>query len=256
MGKTEVAKESLKKFFKQGLDWLTASSFGIVIYFAIMGDLPRFLISLAVAFGLCVVLVLQRFAIRDKANTPPVAHDGRRSSRIGYLAANTLTFVRPGIGIAAGMAIAHRRITMGFVLYLIGLTSDVLDGLIARQFEVQSAHGREWDAVADAIHNFAFGFGIAWFAIGPPIDVVRAITLGAMVTVFVASRFFVSVHSIVDKCLSGLWRVVLFILTFTLLSPDWRIAGLLGGLVLAIIGGTYELSVIRKDLVTKNRKWI
>jgi phosphatidylglycerophosphate synthase len=104
----------------------------------------------AVAFGLSVIVVLRWYAIRDKANAPPAPHDGRRSSRLAYLAANALTFIRPGIGIAAGMAIAHHRITLGFVLFLLGLTSDVLDGLIARMFQAQSAHGREWDAVADA----------------------------------------------------------------------------------------------------------
>lgn len=256
MGTTEVAKESLQKFFQLGLDWLTASSFGTVIYFAIMFDLPKFLISLAVTFGLCVLVLLQRFAIRDKANAPPVAYDGRRSSRLGFFAANALTFVRPGIGIAAGMAIANRNITLGFVLFLFGLTSDILDGLIARMFQAQSAHGREWDAVADAIHNFAFGLGVAWFAIGPPIDVPRVITLSVMVIVFLASRFLVSVHSITDKCLSGLWRILLFALTITLLPHDWRLAGFFGGAVLAILGGTYELGVIRNEIIAGTRKWI
>ena len=255
-GTTASQKESLQQFFHQGLDWLAAASIGLVVYFAIMLDLPRLLISVAITFVLCIVIVLKRFAIRDQINAPPVVYDGRQSSRIGYLVANVLTFIRPGIGIAAGMAIAHRKVTLGFVLFLLGLTSDVLDGLVARMFQAQSAHGREWNAVADVIHNFSVGFGVAWFSIGPPFDITRSITLSAMVIVFVASRFLVSVHSIADKCLSGFWRVLLFILIVTLLPPAWQIAGLFGGAVLATLGGTYELGVIRNEAVSGKRKWL
>jgi phosphatidylglycerophosphate synthase len=256
MATTTEAKESLQKFFHQGLEWLAASSLGSVIYFAVMRDTPRFLISVALAFVLLLGVAFQKFVLRDPSNAPLSASDGRQSSRFGYIAANFLTFLRPGIGIAAGISIAHRQVTLGFLLFLAGLTSDVLDGLIARMFEAQSPSGRAWDAIADVIHNFAFGFGVAWFAVGPPFDIARAVTLGIMVATFVASRFFVSVHSVADKCLSGAWRVLLFSLTLTLLPAEWRIAGLLGGLVLAVLGGTYELGVIRNEVVGGTRKWI
>lgn len=231
--------------------WMAAGVAVLPIYFAIESNIPKLIISLVVAFSLILTyLLLRKVPLSDMTLAPDrqgTQRHRRKSfqlSRCAYLFANAFTFVRPAVGIAAGLAVARGNTSVGFSLFLVGSTTDVLDGMIARIFHVQSAHGRKWDAVADAIHNGAFGVGLAWAATQAPLNLMVLVVLAACSLVFLVSRLFVPLHSAIDKCLSGLWRVVLFFLAYSLLAPNLRLAALVAGALLATLGGTYEVAVL------------
>lgn len=238
--------------FRQKLLWAASATCGLPIIYVIEWNIERLLVSTALVFTIFVALAWDfrhKLRLRDKANAPRAQVRGVNRSRIAYVGANALTYLRPAIGIAAGYEMAHARVVPAFALFFTGLLSDVLDGMIARLFHVQSAEGREWDAMADVIHNFSFGLGLAWFAAHrQPQDSVRLGILIGIVVFFALSRKLVDLHSVADKLLSGLWRVILFVLAALLLPSTLQTAAIVGGLVLLVVGGTYEIGVMRADL--------
>jgi len=165
--------------------------------------------------------------------------------------ANALTFVRPGLGVAAGFEIASGDSELGLWWYLAGLVSDVADGAVARLARVESAAGRDWDAMSDAFMNGAFGLGLGSVALRAPTHAGQILLLSALVLVFATTRS--QAHTILDKCLSGAWRTALFTLGLTLVEPSAREALAIAGASGAAIACLYEGFVLWNDWTSGRR---
>lgn len=253
--------EGLVHYFRYGAVAVFSGVVAAPVYYLIEGDMRRLVISSGAAFLLLLLVAVLRHApaLRNPRWGPtseaPANQDPGLAHIAGLVVANGLTASRPLLGALAGYHIGTGRVAQGFLFYLSALTTDVLDGLVARSFEAQTKRGGDWDAAADVSMNFAFGLGLAWLAIQPPIDRLRIASIIGMGIIFALSRFLIHVHSIADKLLSGFWRLALFGLAFPLLPSEWRVGAAAAGTVLLLVGGTYELAVLRADR-RNNRPWM
>jgi len=135
--------------------------------------------------------------------------------------------------------------------YLAGLASDVADGAVARLARVESTAGRDWDAMSDAFMNGAFGLGLGSVALRSSNGPSQILLLSALVLVFATTRS--QAHTILDKCLSGFWRVVLFTLGLALVAPGARAELAMAGAVGAGLACLYEGFVLWNDWTTGKR---
>jgi len=165
--------------------------------------------------------------------------------------ANALTYARPGLGVAAGFEMASGDSELALWWYLAGLASDVADGAVARLARVESTAGRDWDAMSDAFMNGAFGLGLGSVALRSSNGPSQILLLSALVLVFATTRS--QAHTILDKCLSGFWRVVLFTLGLALVAPGARAELAMAGAVGAGLACLYEGFVLWNDWTTGKR---
>jgi len=171
--------------------------------------------------------------------------------RTAFAVANGLTYLRPGIGIAAGFAFGNGDVARGLFWFLLGQLTDIADGYVARKYGVESARGKDWDAMADAILNGAVGVGLITIALRPPQDILRIAALLGMWFVFAITRS--QLHTILDKCLSGSWRVGLYLIAYFQVPPSWRTEAAVMGAILVAVSGAYEFRVLRQDWVLRKR---
>ncbi|MFN8668788.1 MAG: winged helix-turn-helix domain-containing protein [Gemmatimonadaceae bacterium] len=194
-------------------------------------------IQLAVAAATFVLLAASVLLLRDRDSGPQL---------LARSLANALTFSRPAFGAAGAFEMASSDSEMGLWWYFAGLASDVADGAVARVARVESAAGRDWDAMSDAFMNGAFGLGLGAVALRSPAGLQQLLLLSSLVLVFAMTRS--QAHTILDKCLSGIWRVALFTMGLVSLNSSARGSLVIAGISGAIVACAYESLVLWGDL--------
>jgi len=172
----------------------------------------------------------------------------REHSKAAETIARYLTLSRVGFGILAGSFFAFGSVLPGLVAYVVGLLTDVLDGLVARQWNGVTAWGKHWDGIIDMVFNAMSVTGFVLGAVGVWNKPILALwlTLGTAVPV-VLSRPLIPPGSRAAKCRSGLIRCVILVCVLPMLSSEQRLSVGIGLVPLLIIAGVYELSVMMKD---------
>lgn len=172
--------------------------------------------------------------------------------RAGYVAATALTYSRPALGLASGLAMTTGNVATALLWYLVGQVTDTVDGFLARTVGVASERGKDWDAFADALLNGLFGLGLMAAAIQPPENFLVIVLVPAMGVGFALSRS--QVHTVLDKVLSGVWRVGMYVLACSQLPREELPAFALLGAGFGVVGGLYELRVSLYELAAGERK--
>lgn len=170
---------------------------------------------------------------------------GRVDRRPARSFANALTFARPAFGVAGALEIGSGSGELGLWWYFAGLATDLADGAVARLASVESAAGRDWDAMSDAFMNGAFGLGLGAVALHSPDGLRHLLLLSSLVLVFAVTRS--QAHTILDKCLSGIWRVALFTMGLVTLNPSARGHLVLAGALGAVVAIAYESAVMWRE---------
>lgn len=169
---------------------------------------------------------------------------------ISEIIPDSLTIIRPAIGVATAIYLFKGKAIYAFGLYYIGLLSDVFDGMFARALKGTTAWGKNFDAYADSIFNFTTGVGIISYSIFLTQNYYQIFIISLIELAFILRKYFIKIkdNTIVAKFFSGFVRVVLFIFLWSYLPEKYSLFGIVAGAILLIFGGSYELLVTRKEL--------
>lgn len=132
-------------------------------------------------------------------------------------------------------------------LYLAGYLTDVMDGLLARAFNVASEKGRRLDGFADVAFHAFVGVGLAVAALQVGAWWVVAVLLGLFVGTRLERRW-VAPHTVLGKAIAGGYKVVVFSLLVLGAHATERSELILAGAVIAVTTYTYEGVVMRREL--------
>jgi phosphatidylglycerophosphate synthase len=88
---------------------------------------------------------------------------------------NVMTALGLGFGVATGVLFMYRQIPFAFVFGFLSVFCDVLDGTIARKFNLETSFGRFFDSISDRICEFAVVLGALAGGIIEPLGVVAII---------------------------------------------------------------------------------
>jgi len=171
--------------------------------------------------------------------------------------AKRLTISRAFLGLAAGTAFAFGWFMGGLGLYVIGLLTDVLDGLVARQWNGVTAWGKSWDGIVDMLFNALSTIGFVFGAIFVWADPWAAmwLALGTAVPV-AASRPWIPPGSRAAKCRSGLIRCAIIGCALPQLPPGSQVAAAIGLLPFLVVAAVYEVWVMSRDTSNgANKGW-
>ncbi len=172
----------------------------------------------------------------------------RRFSVPAYRIAKILTISRVPFGALAGVLFAWGAFLPGLIAYIVGLATDVLDGLIARSWNSVSGWGKRHDGTFDAIFNTLSVMGYligALFIWRTPIFALYLV-VGTLVLV-VGTYPWIPPGSRAAKCRSGVVRCVIVACVLAKL-PSASATTILVGLVPSLaIAAVYELSVMAKS---------
>jgi CDP-diacylglycerol--glycerol-3-phosphate 3-phosphatidyltransferase len=78
-------------------------------------------------------------------------------------------------GVATGVLFAFRRIPFAFAFGFLSVFCDVLDGTIARKFNMETSFGRVFDSVSDRVSELAVVLGALTGGIIEPLGVVAIV---------------------------------------------------------------------------------
>jgi phosphatidylglycerophosphate synthase len=88
------------------------------------------------------------------------------------LSPNAMTVLGLCFGMATGVLFAFRQIPFAFALGFLSVFCDVLDGTIARKFNLETSFGRIFDSVSDRVCELAVVLGALAGGIIEPLGVV------------------------------------------------------------------------------------
>jgi phosphatidylglycerophosphate synthase len=91
------------------------------------------------------------------------------------ISANTMTAFGLCFGIGAGAMFLFRQTPLGFILGFISVFCDVLDGTIARKFNLETLRGKVFDSTADRVSELAVVLGALGGDIIEPLGVTAII---------------------------------------------------------------------------------
>jgi phosphatidylglycerophosphate synthase len=86
-----------------------------------------------------------------------------------------MTAIGLSFGLATGVLFTYHQLQFAFAFGFLSVFCDVLDGAIARKFQMESSLGRVFDAVADRFCEFAVVLGALFGGIIGPLGVLAII---------------------------------------------------------------------------------
>ncbi len=116
-----------------------------------------------------------------------------RIARIVYkhgVSPNITTAIGLCLGIATGILFMYRLVPLAFVLGVLSVFCDVLDGTIARKFNLETSFGRIFDAVADRTSELAVVLGALAAGIIEPLGVVAIVGSTALFSLRLVSHSY------------------------------------------------------------------
>jgi phosphatidylglycerophosphate synthase len=161
---------------------------------------------------------------------------------------DVLTAIRPALGISCATCIMSNLLFHAFLIYSIGLVSDILDGMFARALKGSTSWGKMFDAYADSFFNLSAGFGIVVYAAFIAKDVTSALAMLLLFALFIIRKIYIREHTLAAKYFSGAIRVVLFVYLLGQIPSSVYLYGVTFGIVLLVVGGAYEFVVSRDEL--------
>jgi phosphatidylglycerophosphate synthase len=153
------------------------------------------------------------------------------------LVPDLLTLARPGLGIAAGVAVAVDAGALGGWLYLVAYLTDVADGLLARALGVSSESGRRLDGVCDLVSMYGIGLGLLARSVLDGAWAVVVLLAVATVGGDILDRTWLPAHTVLGKALGGITRVGALVLFVVFAEPSQRGPLLIGGAI--VFGSTF-----------------
>ena len=157
-----------------------------------------------------------------------------------------LTFARIPLGVAIVCSALHGSVGLCFDLYVLGTLTDVADGWSARALRATSEFGKRWDMRTDMAFNSLSYVALALLLWPEGLD-WRSASLALLLLAFASSLFWISAEQPAAKVRSGVVRVALVVLLLSQLVGEalaWRLAVALG---VGVVGGLYELGVMRRS---------
>ena len=88
---------------------------------------------------------------------------------------NMVTALGLLFGVGCGFSFAYRITPIGFLLGSLSVVCDLLDGAIARTFNLETAFGLVFDSVSDRVSEWAVVVGAIWSGIIYPIGAVAIV---------------------------------------------------------------------------------
>ncbi len=85
---------------------------------------------------------------------------------------NMVTALGLLFGVGCGFSFAYRNMSMGFLLGSLSVVCDLLDGAIARTFNLETIFGLVFDSVSDRVSELAVVVGAIWSGIIYPVGAV------------------------------------------------------------------------------------
>lgn len=168
----------------------------------------------------------------------------RRGSRLSV--PNLITGSRAALAGCVAVALIANDVDTAYQLYLAGLATDVLDGMVARSIDGATDWGKRFDAQVDVLFNGATGLAFFWLSLRNG-NFAVAITLALLLGLFVVRLVYVST-GLLPKYFSGFVRVVFFVLFLALVSPSHFTQFLITGAGLLLFGAWYEQRVMTSSL--------
>jgi phosphatidylglycerophosphate synthase len=155
-----------------------------------------------------------------------------------------LTVLRLLLGpLAIGLALTHQPHFFYGPVLLLGMLSDIFDGVLARRFGVVRPWLRRFDSATDIVF-YACIFVTTWLVAGDairkaivPLSLLAASELACIVVSFIRFRSLASVHCYSAK----FYGVVMFLAFFGVLALN---AGSWAFLILAIVAVTANIEII------------
>jgi phosphatidylglycerophosphate synthase len=158
---------------------------------------------------------------------------------------NVVTAAGLALGVASGVMLAFRALPFAFILGFLSVFCDVLDGTLARRFQLETKKGLIFDSVSDRVTEASVVVGALF---GGIIEPVGTIAIVGSVTLLLLRTVSYSIGQRTDHVMFGRFERLLFILV------GLAVPVVAGSTICFVVAGGFGLASALQIAFSLNRR--